>query len=213
MIHIFAAALSCLLMNCGQNAPAASGNAHSANKPACSAGAICFSGEVSAGKEFRKTINDQLGFVLKPAEPGWTIQVVPRAEAGCDEFATVVTGPYRYHSDLDIDMSYGTSAEDEVSWSPRRFSFVTNCKDYRTEWDRLQIVLWPYSFTVREVNKAQAELGSSPLGRGRLWITGSKITHTSDTPDDKLGTIEWMRFTVEIRLPGLKTHHPSATAR
>jgi hypothetical protein len=219
MLRMFVPALGCLLMNCCQNASAASDKVSHANKPLCSAGAICFSGEVFAGKEFRRNINDQLGFVLVPAEPGWTIQVVPIGEDDyvaplganqCDELASVVTGPYRYHSALNIDMTYMTSAEEEVSGPPREFRFVTNCKDLRTESDRLKIVLWPYTFTKREVAKAQTQLGSSPLGKGRMWITDSKITHVSDTPDYKLGVIDWMRFTVEIRLPGLKTRHPSA---
>jgi hypothetical protein len=37
-------------------------------------------------------------------------------------------------------------------------------------------------------------------GTGRLWITDSKISHSSDTPE-KLGKIQWMAFSVEIRLP------------
>jgi len=171
------------------------------NKPVCSARAICFSGEVSAGLEFRRTIDDQLDFVLSPANPGWKIQILPRTSDGdCNDFAAVVTGPFRYHSDLDIDMSYDTPAENEVSDSPRHFSFVTNCKDYRKESARLKTELWPYSFTEKEIDKAAAENGS-PEGTGRLWITGSRINHASDTTDDKVGTIDWMRFTVETRLP------------
>jgi hypothetical protein len=44
------------------------------NKPVCSQGAICFSGEVSAGEEFRKELNSQLDFVLKP---GCTCRLPP----------------------------------------------------------------------------------------------------------------------------------------
>src|SRR5215831_7574880 len=54
-------------------------------KPTCSPGAICFSGKVSAGEEFRKTLNADLEFVLKP---GWNIAIAPkRAEGACNEFA------------------------------------------------------------------------------------------------------------------------------
>ena len=130
------------------------------------------------------------------------IKIIPlHPQPQCDEFASVLTPPYRYHSALDIDMSYGVSAEEEIAESPRQFSFVTNCRDYKTELDRLQIVLWPYSFTEQQVNKATADLGTSPHGTGRLWITDSKISHAADNADNKLGNIEWMRFTVEIRLP------------
>ena len=136
---------------------------------------------------------------------GWNIRGVPRRkEPDCEELATVVTPPYRFHSALDIDTSYGISAEEEVASSPRDFSFVTNCENYKTESGRLQIVLWPYSFNKQEVRQALAKLGTCALGTGRLWITDAKVSHASDSPDNKLGEIEWMRFTVEIKLPGLK---------
>lgn len=161
-----------------------------ARRPACSRQAICFSGEVSAGEEFRKPIDPELEFVLAP---GWTIAVVPKKPEGdCQEFASVVNAPYRAHRPLYIDMSYGWTAEDEVSISPREFRFVTNCADYRTEYARLAIVLWPYTAaSPREYDETLAKLGTSPLGKGRLWITDSKVT----------GRIEWMKFSVEIILP------------
>ncbi len=180
------------------------------NKPVCSAKAICFSGEVAADEEFHKAINGQLEFELKK---GWTIEVVSQHDSDCDRLASVVTGPYRYHNDLDIDTSYDSKAEDEVSASPRKFNFVTNCKDYRIESKRLEVVMWPYSYTEQESNKALDELGSSPLGIGRLWITDSRISHSSDTPDNKCGKIEWMRFTVEIRLPHQQPGRRTTKAR
>ena len=63
------------------------------DKPVCAPGAICFSGEISEGEEFRKALNNELEFVL---ERGWTITVVPkRPEGDCREFASVVNAPYR----------------------------------------------------------------------------------------------------------------------
>ena len=167
--------------------------------PACTPGAICFKGEVSEGHDFHKAINRKLQFVL---ERGWTIAIVPaRAEGDCREFASVVNAPYRAHRSLYIDTSYGWTAEDEVSYSPREFRFVTNCEDYRTEGGRLSIAMWPYTATQEKWKEALAKLGTSTLGIGRLWITDSKIDHSRDTPAEKLGKITWMRFSVEIRLP------------
>lgn len=202
MLSVFLTAPALLLIFPALNPTTPSADANHASKPVCAAGAVCFSGEVSAGKEFHRAIDDALEFVLDPADAGWMIKIIPlHPQPQCDEFASVLTPPYRYHSALDIDMSYGVSAEEEIAESPRQFSFVTNCREYKTELDRLQIVLWPYSFTEQQVNKATADLGASPHGTGRLWITDSKIGHAADNADNKLGNIEWMRFTVEIRLP------------
>ena len=168
-------------------------------KPTCSAGAICFSGEVSDREEFRKTLTPDLVFVLKP---GWTIAIAPKkTEGDCDELAGVVNAPYRSHRDLYIDMGYGWTAEQEVSHSPREFRFVTNCVDYQTEMNRLQIVLWGYRSTPKEYEEARAKLGSSQLGKGRLWIVDSRINQADGTDDNKLGKIAWMRFVVEILMP------------
>jgi hypothetical protein len=113
----------------------------------------------------------------------------------------VVNPPYRAHRALYIDTSYGFTAEDEIASSPREFNFVTNCKDYRTEFKLLSIVLWPYTVSAREADEAMDKLGQSSQGKGRLWITGSQISHGGDTPDIKMGKVEWMTFSVEIVLP------------
>src|ERR1700674_1115830 len=66
-------------------------------KPACSQGAICFSGEVSQGGEFRKTLNTELEFSLLA---GFEIAIVPKhPEGDCRELASVVNAPYRQHRD------------------------------------------------------------------------------------------------------------------
>jgi hypothetical protein len=99
------------------------------------------------------------------------------------------------------DTTYGWTAEDEVSTSPRQFRLVTNCADYRIESERLNIVMWPYTATPKRAEEALARLGTSPPGKGRLWITDSRISHASDTPDEKPGKIQSMSFSVEMILP------------
>lgn len=205
--------LCCVTAFCVQNALMAQTKVSCAKRSACSGRAICFSGEVFVGKEYRRAMNDQLDLLLVPDDIGWIIRVVTHSDQSCgDDFASVVTPPYRFHSALDINEDYGVSAEEEVSPSPRQFFFVTNCKDYATESSRVETVLWPYTHTDGENQKALAKLGSSPLGQGRMWITDSRISHASDTPENKLGTIEWIQFSVEIRLP-VEKHKPVAKSR
>lgn len=170
-------------------ATAASGQVQK-TPPACAARAICFSGRVEAGQEFRQRINDTMEFVLRP---GWTITVMPvKPGPDCDDFASVMNPPFRSHRSLYIDMTYGWTAEQEISISPREFQFVTNCADYQAEGDRLDIALWPADHTEAEYKAAITKLGKLRHGDGRLWITDSKITD---------GKIEWMKFTVELKLP------------
>ena len=180
----------------------------SSDKPAtpetCAKGAICIFGEAFSGKPYRHQLNSTMEFVLEviPDFQGWHIAAVPnQPEGDCTEFASVANPPYRSHNALFIDTSYGWTAEQEIAYSPREFQFVTNCKDLAIETHRLDLTLWPSGGTGKEVQEAEAKLGTSPMAKGRFWITDSRIGHSSDTPDNKLGTIEWIKFAVEIKLP------------
>jgi hypothetical protein len=133
------------------------------------------------GQEFRRALNSDLEFVL---EPGWTIAIIPKQPVGeCREFAYAVNAPYHQHRDLDINVTYGWTAEDEVSASPRTFRFLTNCSDQQTEAERLDTVLWGGSVTRQKYDEALSKLGTSSLGQGSLWITDSRISHSGDTSE------------------------------
>ena len=93
----------------GQDVKTARRKVPGTEKPTCSHGAICFSGEVNRGGEFRKTLNADLDFSLQLAD-GMAIK--PRKPEGdCREFTSVVNGPYRGHRDFMLTPSYGWTAE------------------------------------------------------------------------------------------------------
>jgi hypothetical protein len=46
-----------------------------------------------------------------------------------------------------------------------------------------------------------AQLESLAKGQGRLWITDSKVSHSHGSVSPENGAIEWMRFSVEVKLP------------
>jgi hypothetical protein len=169
----------------------------------CPAGAICFSGKASEARPFRRVLNPQLEFVLRLPDG---IAILPRQpDKDCRELAAVVNPPYRQHRALDFDTSYGWTAEQEGTTSPREFRFVTNCRDYFIEHERLLIVLDSSSSVPEpQYTRALADLGTLAHGKGRLWITGFKVSHAQDTPDSKLGRIEWLEFRAEISLPSTK---------
>jgi hypothetical protein len=160
-----------------------------AAKPECAQGSICFSGEVREGQEFRKILNDNLDFVLRL--PGG-FDVVPRKpETTCRLSSWVANPPLRAHHETEIDAAYDWTAEQEVQTSPREFRFPTNCADY----DRL------YDLSETGAEKYFAELTSLAKGQGRLWITDSKVTHSHGAVGPENGAIQWLKFTVEVKLP------------
>jgi hypothetical protein len=80
---------------------------------------------------------------------------------------------YRAQRGIYINAGYGWTADLEASVSPRPTR----------------------QNPTGSTNEAMAKLGSVPLGKGRLWITGSKI-------NQKEGKIECLQFSLEIVLSG-----------
>lgn len=176
---------------------------------------VTFTGEASEGQTFRKDIGHGLDLVLMPnsdGDTGWTIEVSPQGKAfdpECGDLLWVVTPPYHLENARYLDTQYGITAQEAVRNSPREFSFVLNCADYETESKRVNLAIYPSTASKQEVNDALAKLGSSPLGKGRLWIEDSKITpgHESGDAND-LGAIHWIKFRVEIKFPAGPPPHP-----
>jgi hypothetical protein len=66
---------------------------------------------------------------------GCRIGVAPKTDraAGGDDLVWVATPPCRSYNPRYLDTSYGITVRQALAHSPREFSFVLNCADYRTE--------------------------------------------------------------------------------
>ena len=169
---------------------------------------VRFQSEVSRGHDFRQSIGHGLVLVLAAGGDGWTIAVSPQTvtEQQCRDFAWVVNPPFRNYNALYLNGSYGMTAQDAVEDSPREFNFVLSCAGLRREStfvDRL-IMSSPAGMqpTEKQVAEAEAKMGTSPQGHGKLWILDYKISAAPEDIDGKnYGQIDWIRFRVEIRFP------------
>lgn len=169
-----------------------------------------FSGQLSRGDEFRKELTRDLVLTLEPNKlesagtSGWTIMVSPQGDhpPECDDFVWVVTPPFRGYNARYLDTSYGTTAEEAMKFSPRDFNFVLNCSDYERERERVDRLLWPYNYTEEQIKQAEESLGTSPQGKGRLWVRDYKTKASPNPAGDKnAGQIDWISFDVEIEMP------------
>lgn len=161
-------------------------------KAECAQGAICFSGEARAGHEFRRRLNERLEFAVRL--PGGIDIVTDSALAGCHPQVWVANPPFRAHPAMEIDAGYDWTAEQEVETSPREFRFFTDCEDYQAL----------YALSQTDAGQYFATLASLAKGHGRLWITGSKLSHDHDSAVVGNGAIEWIKFSVEITLASPK---------
>jgi hypothetical protein len=155
-----------------------------------------FFGTVTDGHVYKNDIGSGLVLSLEPDGAGWTVRISSRVRCEVDHenWASIVTPPYRSRNGLMIDTDYNVTAQAAVR-EPHEFNFVVNCDDYKRERQWLDIVLWPYTHSQLEVDDATAKLGTSHLGKGRLKVVDSKI-------DPKgLGKIHWMKFEVDLTFP------------
>ncbi|PYS05398.1 MAG: hypothetical protein DMG12_07975 [Acidobacteria bacterium] len=159
-----------------------------ASKPECAQGSICFSGEIREGQTFRKDLTAGLEFVL--GLPGSFQVEIKHAEASCKQLFWVADPPFHAHRPTEIDATYDWTAEQEVETSPREFRFATSCEAYRTLFDLSQT----------DAEKYIADFKSLANGEGRLWITDSRVTHSHGINSKEQGAVEWMKFSVEIKL-------------
>jgi hypothetical protein len=172
---------------------------------------VSFAGELSTGQTFQRKFGDNLLFRLNPvaAHHGWTIEILPQVQDGTveREYIWVVTPPYRFYNPHDIDTSYGTSAGEAVRYSPRDFNFVLNEEQFKRAADlvNLAIMSHPQSdqrtgeeFEKESVDAIRA-LKALPVSKGRLSILDSHTTASSG--HDDLGSIEWLKFRVELQIP------------
>lgn len=161
-------------------------------------------GRVSAGEAFEAPITAGLVFRLDPeAHPqnpaGWTIRVTPTAAADSD-YAMVATPPYRFRNPRYVDTSYGVTAEEALSLSPRNFSFVTTAGEYRKAMRALDVLLWPGTHTEARIDSARSTMLGLSTYPATFAIGDGAATQAE--PDHPLGTIEWMSFRVDLCIPG-----------
>lgn len=155
------------------------------------------------GKKFEHDIGHGLMFQLTPdadaPDTGWTIEIVPksRASSGEDEFSAIVTPPYHFFNLRYLDTSYGTTAKESVGISPRTFNFAQSPEDARAALEIVNSEIYPNHASRQELDRLARRAAKIQLGTGELNILDSRITPGKNQGDT--GTIDWLKFEVEIR--------------
>ncbi len=117
--------------------------------------------------------------------------MLKNAGAECKTLSWVADPPFHAHKLTEIDAMYDWTAEQEVQTSPREFRFATDCTAYKTLSRLLETDSESY----------MKNLDTQRKGQGRFWITDSRVTHSRDADGEHNGAVEWIKFSVEIKLP------------
>jgi hypothetical protein len=161
------------------------------------AGTHVLTGRIRQGESYHEKINDRLMFKLVPNSvgnpPGWVITVAP-TDLSREDYVWVVTPPYRFWNPRYVDVSYGVSAKEAVGNSPRDFFYVTNEDDFKKAEQAVDILLWPYNYSEKEVSQAREDLDAVRKSSGVFAITDSRITRDADGKE----MIAELSFSVEL---------------
>ena len=165
--------------------------------------ALKFAGDGGRGKKFEHDIGHGLVFQLTPdadaPDTGWTIEIVPKSRGSSneDEFSAIATPPYHFFNLRYLDTSYGTTAKESVGISPRRFNFVQSAEDARAALEIVNSEIYPNHASRQELDRLARRAAKIQLGTAELSILDSRTTPGKNGGDT--GTIDWLKFEVEIR--------------
>jgi hypothetical protein len=101
---------------------------------------------------------------------------------------------------------YGESARDSAAITPREFAFLARPDDVGRAWDDVERVLWPYTHTGVEVQRATDELAHFPTGTVRLDIVDAEFGPCGvggpPPPDECVSRLRF-RVTIEAALDAI----------
>lgn len=163
---------------------------------------VHFTGEVTRGNTFQQDIGHGLVFRLAPtpgyADIGWKILIMPKdtPEDGPIEFSAVATPPYRTYNARYLETSFGNTAKQAVSMTPRIFYFVESVDDEHRAEECLNAAMYPTNISDEEKVRVVQEQREIQLGKGELRILKSRLGRAKALTD--AGTIDWLRFEVDI---------------
>lgn len=162
---------------------------------------LVISGELSAGKSFKRDMGGGLAFQLVPSPAsfgnGWDIEIVPDQRAGgFAEYASIATPPYHQYKPTYLNASYGVTADQAVKMV-RRFQFVETPEDSQAASVVVNTVVYTLDWTAHK-DSIEAQAAKILVGVGELRVVRSRVTPGKNGED--LGSIDWIQFQARLWL-------------
>jgi hypothetical protein len=166
---------------------------------------ILIEGAVTRGVPFARSFGPGFTFALKDLHGVWMVEIT-HAASGAMDLIYPVNPPYRFSNHQYIGPGYGESARDSAAITPREFAFLARPDDVGRAWDDVERVLWPYTHTGVEVQRAADELAHFPTGTVRLDIVDAEFGPCGvggpPPPDECVSRLRF-RVTIEAALDAI----------
>ena len=167
------------------------------------ANTVRLSGEVKRGQRFTQAAGNNLIFALEPYagnDSGWTIRLMPGSDTKSISMDCIgaVSEPLHGDKNLEIEPPDDLSQE-PVKWKPREFEFVADSANCKAAWELMNVVYYPSKLTDEQRAEAGEKLGKIPTTHGKFTVVNS-LLRPAGNPNDT-GSIEWLKFEVELNFP------------
>jgi hypothetical protein len=153
--------------------------------------ATIIEGTMKEGQSLERRISEDLVFRLQAIDGGWQIRVTQPGKS--EDFAGAVRIPLRFDYTLEI-LPWHFRGQLGAPGRQRDFEFLTNSHDYERVSQEREILLWPYSYSEVQVEKAQQFKETVRCGKVQLTILRVAIDEVADV-------LKEFSFRVEVSLP------------
>jgi hypothetical protein len=164
---------------------------------------IHFTGEVNRGDRFRAPAGSNLIFALEPyagSDSGWTIRLLPGADAKSMSMDCIGAVSEPLHGDKNVEIELPDDlSQKPAKWKPREFEFVPDPASCKTAWDLMKLVYYPSKLSDEQRAEAGEKLGKIPTAHGKFTVLQSVLRPAPNA--NETGSIEWLKFEVELNFP------------
>jgi hypothetical protein len=168
-----------------------------------------FSAEIVRNEEFQRIFAPKMMFRLEPYggnDSGWSIRIAPISGSGGPAIDCIGAVETPLHGDTKIEIEPPQNgAAQNPTWKRREFSYVASESDCKTAWDWMNNANYNSKLSDNEREEASTKLEQLPTHRGVFTVLDARFGPA--TPQNERGTIEWMKFEVDLSGSSPKPTH------
>jgi hypothetical protein len=172
-------------------------------QPSRESPSLRFTGEVTHGQRFEKTIAPGMVFRLEPYagnDPGWSVRLEPSSEPSPESIDCIAPTEETSHgsNELALDPPERIGEDAELK-RLRQFGFIHTPSQCKVAWDLMNVALYGSKLTNKEREEAEIKLSKIPSGTGTLKVVDDRFSVPPGK--DQPVAVDWLKFEVEFRFP------------
>jgi hypothetical protein len=162
--------------------------------------AMPFTAEVVRNEEFQKIFAPKMMFRLEPYggnDSGWSMRIAPVSDTGGPAIDCIGAVETPLHGDTKVEIEPPRNGKtQDPSWTRREFNYVAGASDCKIAWTLMNDANPNSKLSDKEREEAGAKLEQLPMRRGVFTVLDARFGPA--TPQNEYGTIEWLKFDVDL---------------